>query len=58
MISIVPYLQDSSGSVNPALTSLKARLDGQKTLGLVRVSAEEYMVIYDGANLIFLLLED
>jgi len=29
------------------MTSLKARLDGLKTLGLVRVSPEEYMVIYE-----------
>lgn len=30
------------------MTSLKARLEGLKTLGLVRVSPQEYMVIYDG----------
>jgi len=29
------------------MTSLKARLDGLKTLGLVRVSPEEYLVIYE-----------
>jgi len=44
-VNIVPNLHDASA--NPAATSLKGRLDGRKTLGLVRVSPQEYMVIYD-----------
>ncbi|KAF8806960.1 hypothetical protein BYT27DRAFT_7101268 [Phlegmacium glaucopus] len=44
-ILIVPTLQDSG--TDPAMLSLKARLDGRKTLGLVRVSPQELMVIYD-----------
>jgi len=46
-MAIVPNLQDSSTNINSAMTSLKARLDGRRTLGLVRVSSEEFMVIYD-----------
>ena len=47
-ITIVPNFHDESSTNTAAMTSLKARLDGLKTLGLVRVSPEEYMVIYDG----------
>ena len=44
-VSIVPNLHDASA--NPAATSLKRRLDGLRSLGFVRVSPQEYMVIYD-----------
>jgi RHO1 GDP-GTP exchange protein 1/2 len=47
-ITVVPNFHDESNTDTAAMTSLKARLDGVKTLGLVRVSPEEYMVIYDG----------
>ena len=46
-IAVVPNFQDETITDTAAMTSLKARLDGLKTLGLVRVSPEEYMVIYD-----------
>lgn len=46
-ITIVPNFDDASAHL-AAMTSLKARLEGLKSLGLVRVSPEEYMVIYDG----------
>ena len=44
-VNIVPKLYDANTE------SLKARLDGLKCLGLVRVSPEEYIVIYDGKHL-------
>ena len=54
MIAIVPDFQDSSTDTNPGMMSLKARLHGQRVLGLVRVSSEEYMAIYEGKHLFFL----
>lgn len=45
VVNIVPNLQDAH--TDPAAASLKGRLDGLKSLGLVRVSPNEYMVIYD-----------
>ena len=45
-ITVVPNFHDESTDT-AAMTSLKSRLDGLKTLGLVQVSPEEYMVIYD-----------
>ena len=50
-ITVVPNFNDETIKDTAAMTSLKARLDGLKTLGLVRVSPEEYMVIYDGKYL-------
>ena len=50
-VTIVPNFHDETTDT-AAMTSLKARLDGLKTLGLVRVSSEEYMVIYDGRKLV------
>jgi hypothetical protein len=44
-VNIVPKFHDANTE------SLKAHLDGLKCLGLVRVSPDEYMVIYDGKHL-------
>ena len=49
-ITVVPNFHDETNTDTEALTSLKARLEGLKTLGLVRVSPEEYMVIYEGKH--------
>lgn len=42
---VVPDLGDAA--TKPAVNVLKTRLEGAKPLGLVRVSPEELLVIYD-----------
>ncbi|RDB26309.1 Rho1 guanine nucleotide exchange factor 1 [Hypsizygus marmoreus] len=47
-VAIVPDLQDAA--TNPSFTTLKARLDEGKPLGLVRVTPIELLVIYDNVG--------
>lgn len=49
-MTMVPNFHDETNKDTAAMASLKARLEGLKTLGLVRVSPEEYMVIYEGKH--------
>ena len=48
--TIVPNFHDETTDT-AVMTFLKERLDGLKTLGLVQVSSEDYMVIYEGKYL-------
>lgn len=43
---MVPDLQGASS--NPPVAALKVNLKGAKPLGLVRVDANELLVVYDG----------
>lgn len=45
-VAVVPDLKDASS--NEPMALLKARLDGKKPLGFVRVDQNDLLVIYDG----------
>ncbi len=44
--NVVPDLSGSSSS-NMPMASLKSKLDGAKPLGLVRMEADQLLVVYD-----------
>jgi len=45
-IALVPDFKDASN--NPAMGTLKDRIEGLKPLGLVKVDTNEFLVVYDG----------
>lgn len=45
-VAVVPDLQGASN--NPPIATLKANLEGAKPLGMLRVDANELLVVYDG----------